>query len=136
MQDVIDTLQVCGFDVKHVVTEDLTWHKLRGELASDGSTTDGCFEASQDTEVVFHHSYNFRLDTLAINLEFNVHDNVRGIHKGPSLDLMENIEAWPYTKQCIAGLLGQCYQLSGAFLDPLLISFKIFFSQACKLGLD
>ena len=35
MQVMIDTLKVCGFDVKDVVTEDLTWHRLCGELSSD-----------------------------------------------------------------------------------------------------
>ncbi len=122
--------------VKHVISEGLLWHKDRGELNKDGSTTDGSFSAEQAVETVFHHSYNFRTDELGINLDFNLNDKVRGVHKGPALDEMDHLNTWPYTKQHIARLLGQCYQLSGIFLDPLLVSFKIFFSQCCKLGQD
>ena len=98
--------------------------------------TDGSFSAQDAEETVFHHTYNFRTDELGINLDFNLHDKVRGVHKGKNLDEMDNLNTWPYTKQHIARLLGQCYQLSGNFLDPLLVSFKIFFSECCKLGLD
>ena len=74
MDDVINTLKVCGFDVKHVISEGLSWHKDRGELNKDGSTTDGAFTPDMEVETVFHHSYNFRQDTLAINIDFNLHD--------------------------------------------------------------
>ena len=30
MQDVVDTLMIFGFEVKHVCTEDLSWHKDKG----------------------------------------------------------------------------------------------------------
>ena len=136
MQDVVDTLLIFGFEVKHVCTEDLSWHKDKGELNPDGSTQDMTFAADQDHEVVFHHSYGFRGDTLGINLEFNLYPKVRGIYSGPCMNEMTNLATWPFTKQCLARLVGMAYQISGSFLDPLVICLKIYFSHCCKLGQD
>jgi hypothetical protein len=128
-------MQLC-FAVKHICTEHLTWHQDRGELNQDGSTSDGTFTADQDCEVVFHHSYGYKDDSLRINLELNLHPKLRGIHTGPPLNEMTDLEKWSFTKQCLARLVGMAYQISGSFLDPLAICFKILFSQCCKLGTD
>ena len=56
----------------------------------------------------------------------------RGIPTGPDLD-QTDISGVKVTKTVLARLTGQCYQVSGVFLDPVLIAFKIYFSQCCKL---
>ena len=68
MEDVVNTLWMFGFEVKHICTEHLSWHKARDQLNPDGSTADGKFDADQEHEVVFHHSYGFRKDTLGVNI--------------------------------------------------------------------
>ena len=67
-----------------------------------------------------------------LNLVLNVNPKVRGIPAGPDLDAT-NTATVKVTKTILARLTGQCYMVSGSFLDPVLISFKIHFSMACKL---
>ena len=44
MEDVVNTLQMFGFEVKHICNEHLSWHNAMNELNPDGSTTDGPFD--------------------------------------------------------------------------------------------
>ena len=44
-----------------------------------------------------------------------------------------DIEAWVVTKQGLVRLVGQCFQITGSSLDPVLISLKIFYSNCCKI---
>ena len=46
---------------------------------------------------------------------------------------MSPTPALKVTKTILARLTGHCYMVSGSFLDPVLISFKIHFSMASKL---
>lgn len=132
MIDVEEALGRFGFKIKHICSPQLVWHAQRGELNTDFSTTDGCFEAEQSTENVFHHNYHYRSDELSLNIVLNVHGKSRGMYIGPALESTD-LDSWQVTKQALARLTGQCFKVSGSFIDPLLISFKIFFSKACKL---
>ena len=46
----------------------------------------------------------------------------------------KDVEKITITKQILARLAGQAYQISGSFLDPMLIGLKILFSQSCRLA--
>ena len=77
-------------------------------------------------------THSWKNDTLELNLTLNVHPKSRGMSTGPDLD-QTKVPVVPVTKTVLACLCGQCYQFLGAFLDPILIGFKIFFSKSCKL---
>ena len=83
-------------------------------------------------ETVFHHNYYYMEDTISINLQLNVHNKSRGAATGPPL-INTNLEEWKVTKQSLARLVGQCFQIDGSFLDPVLISLKIVFSTCCRI---
>ena len=51
----------------------------------------------------------------------------------PSL-VETDVEKITITKQVLARLAGQAYQISGSFLDLMLIGLKILFSQSCQLA--
>ena len=102
-------------------------------LNEDGSTKDGKLEATDSEEICFHHRYNFRNDFLTLCVELNTHCRNRGVPTGPSL-AETDVEKITITKQVLARLAGQAYQISGSFLDPMLIGLKILFSQSCRLA--
>ena len=77
MEDIIQTLRLFGFEVKHVCTEFLSWHLEKGQLNPDFSTEDGTFTAGQEGEVVFHHLYGYQDDSLGINIDLNLFNKVR-----------------------------------------------------------
>ena len=81
--------------------------------------------------MTFHHHYNWRDDSLKIAFELNLHPKNRGRSTGPPLSDCE-VKTVPVTKATLARLCGQCFQVTGSFLDPILIGFKIFFSRGCR----
>ena len=133
IDDVVETLSKFGFTVKHVCSPKLIYHRSKGLLNTDErSTKDGTFTSDQYMETVFHHNYYYMEDTISINLKLNVHNKSRGAATGPPL-ININLEEWKVTKQSLARLVGQCFQIDGSFLDPVLISLKIFFSTCCRI---
>ena len=69
--DIENTLGNFGFAIKRVISEKLNYHRWRGMLNSDWSTTDGTFNAEETSETAFHHEYNWKQDTLSIHLNLN-----------------------------------------------------------------
>ena len=68
---------------------------------------------------------------LSIAINLNTYPKSRGRSIGPSLEDTV-VNSVIVTKETVARLTGQCYQLNGS-IDVLVIAFKIFFSQVCKL---
>ena len=132
MLDLESTLNTFGFAIKRIISERLSFHKFRGLLLPDGSTSDGQFTAEETTEVVFHHEYNFRDDTVALDIQFNLHNKSRGRYLGPNLCDHE-LDGLIVNKKLLARAVGQCYSVTGSMIDPLLIALKILFSLGCKL---
>ena len=128
MEDMEQTLEKNGSTIKKIISNKLSYHASLGLLNSDGSTKDGKFEATDSEEVCFHHRYNFRTDHLTLCVELNTHPKSRGVPTGPSL-AETDVQTIKVTKQVLDRLAGQAYQISGSFLDPMLIGLKILFSQ-------
>ena len=78
MKDISDTLERFGFSFKMLLTNYM-------KFKSDGSSECGQVESGQDTELVFHHCWNFRTDEVKNIPNFNVHRKVRGSYAGPGL---------------------------------------------------
>ena len=116
-----------------VLLRKLCYHASLGLLNDDGSTKDGKFEATDSEEVCFHHRYKFITDHLTLCMELNTHPKNRGVPSGPIL-AETDIQKIKVTKQVVARLDGQAYQISGSFLDPMPIGLKILFSQSCRLA--
>ena len=115
-----------GFMIKRIISNGL-WYHTHNELLKDKDTSlDGAFTADKVSETTFGHEYNWQQDTL------NVNSKSRGISQGPDLDETD-ISSVKISKTVLARLCGQCYQISGAFLDPILIALKIYFSQSYKI---
>ena len=134
MDDIESTLARFGFKIKHICSPRLKYHATKDLLNPDKSTADGKFEAEQTTETVFHHDFLYHVDELKLNIQLNLSTKTRGAYDGPSLDDTD-LSKVVFNKQSLARLTGQCYKLSGAFIDPLLISTKIFLSKCCKICL-
>ena len=119
-----ETLRNHGFTIKRIISNGLWYHKEKNLLKDKLTSTEGSFTANEVSETTFGHKYNWQDDTLRLNLSVNVHAKSRGIPTGPDLD-QTDISEVKVTKTVLAQLTGQCYQVSGAFLDPVWIAFKI-----------
>ena len=128
----MQTLENHGFLIKRIISNILWYHQEKGLLSDPDTSTDGLFTAEEVEETTLHHTFNSKHDTLRLNLTLNVYPKSRGMSTGPDLD-QTDVEKVPITKTVLARLCGQCYQISGAFLDPVLIGFKIFISKSCRL---
>ena len=129
--DMEATLQEYGFSIKRVISNSLWFHEAMGLLNPDGTDHAGLFAKDEVSEVTFHHHYDWKQDTLKIAFELNFYPKNRGRSTGPPLSQCD-VSSIPVTKAVLARLTGQCYQVVGSFLDPILIGFKILFSQGCK----
>ena len=125
MQDIRDTLGQLGFSFKHLITN---YHKF----LPDGSSEDGSITPEMTIECVFHHDWNFRLDTLANKPKFNIHKKVRGAYAGPGLS-DTNVDEVIVTKRLASRLKGQAFDIDGTFLAPLKAILSIFFSRICTV---
>ena len=103
-----------GSSIKKIISNELSYHANLGLLNSDGSTLDGKFSAEDCEELAFHHRYNFRTDHLVLCVELNTHPKCRGLPTGPSL-AETDVKTIKVTKQVLARLAGQAYQISGSF---------------------
>ena len=121
MKDISDTLEKYGFSFKMLLTNYM-------KFKPDGSSECGQVEAGQDTELVFHHSWNFRTDEVKNIPNFNVHNKIRGSYAGPGL-LETDVDALKITKRLVSRLMGQAFSIDGSFLSPLKATFAVFFSQ-------
>ena len=132
LNDIEETLMNHGFMIKRIISNGLWYHAHKGLLKDKDTSLDGAFTDDEVSETTFGHEYNWQQDTLKLNLSLNVNSKSRGISQGPDLDETD-ISTVKISKTVLARLCGQCYQISGAFLDPILIAFKIYFSQSCKI---
>ena len=132
LKDIEETLMNHGFMIKRIISKGLWVHAHNNLLKDKDTSLDGAFTADEVSETTFGHEYNWQQDTLKINLNLNVHSKSRGISQGPDMD-QTNISSVKISKTVLARLCGKCFQISGAFLDPVLIAFKIYFSQCCKI---
>ena len=85
-------------------------------------------------DVLLSHNDAEELFIAMKNLEQTLEKNGSTIKKIISNELSYHVEKIIVTKQVLARLAGQAYQISGSFLDPMLIGLKILFSQSCKLA--
>ena len=132
LDDIEETLMNHEFMIKRIISNGLWYQRKKGLLKDKDTSLAGVFTADEVSEITFAHEYNWQQDTLKLNLSLNVNSKSRGISTGPDLDETD-ISTVKVSKTVLARLCGQCYQIAGAFLDPILIALKIFFSQSCKI---
>ena len=126
IKDIEAALEFFDFSYKMVITNGL-WHTV---LNPDGSAKDGSFSPSDSTEVVFHHLWNYRNDTIQNIPQFFTGKKTRGAYTGPPLP-QEDISSLIITKRLFSRLSGQCYGLDGSLLSPLKACFSVIFNLIC-----
>ena len=130
IKDMENTLSHFGFSIKCIITNAHWYYRMKNQVVTNGATEDGLFKSGETTENCFHHNYNWMTDELSIAIDLNTYPKSRGRSIGPSLEDTD-VNSVIVTKETVARLAGQCYQLNGS-IDVLVIAMKIFFSQVCN----
>ena len=86
----------------------LWYHQEKGLLSDPDTSTDGLLTAEEVEETTFHHTFNWKHDTLRLNLTLNLNPKSRGMSTGPDLDETD-VETVPITKTVLARLFGQVH---------------------------
>ena len=86
IDDIEITLKNHGFLIKRIITNGLWYHAKKNLLKDSLTSIDESFTSAEVEETTFGHSYNWRDDTLCLNLVLNVHPKSRGIPTGHDLD--------------------------------------------------
>ena len=86
LDDIVQTLENHGFLIKRIISNKLRYHQEKGLLSDPDTSTDGTFTAEEVEETTFHHTFNWKHDTLKLNLTLNVHPKSRVMSAGPDLD--------------------------------------------------
>ena len=64
LDDIVETLVRHGFMVKRIISNNLLYHRSKGLLKDDDTSTDGLFTKEETSETTFHHKYSWKEDSL------------------------------------------------------------------------
>ena len=103
-------------------------HCLKNYLPSGGVTTD------ESHEEILGLQWDFKRDTLRPHLDIYLTSKKRGLYTDSKLSI-EGIAAVIITQRLLLRVVGQCYDLSGRHICPVLMAGRLMYGCICKLKL-
>lgn len=132
VEDFIKSCLKFSFDIKRVISSQMVYYSA-SDVLENGDTRDKLFSGSDCEEIIFHHIFQYREDLISPVLNLNVHRKSRGLPTGPPLNATD-LSQLQITREVVARIAGQVYSLTGSFLEPVIVTSHIYFSQSCRLS--